>query len=219
MAGTTVNEHNVVYKSLHAAIREAEYNRTLSQVLAVGAGKEKRQAIRDVLDLDGKTHSDREVDSIHKSFLSILEKAYDKLEVSPQEGAEEIFRYLKDHDVFVVLNTGYDLKTAESLIDKLHWKKGVHFDELITADQVENSRPEPDMIHLAQKKLGVPDSRQVAKIGDAAIDVEEGKNAGCSCTVGVTTGAHTAEQLRKAGPDYVIDELEELKEILEVIES
>ena len=39
MAGTTVNENNVVYKTLQKAINEAGYNFTLEKVLAEGAGK------------------------------------------------------------------------------------------------------------------------------------------------------------------------------------
>ena len=49
MAGTTVDEDNVVYKTLQQVINNAGYSFTLNQVLAVGAGKEKLQAIKDIL--------------------------------------------------------------------------------------------------------------------------------------------------------------------------
>ncbi|MBC7424794.1 MAG: HAD family hydrolase, partial [Ferruginibacter sp.] len=49
MAGTTVNEDNVVYKTLRKAINEAGFNFTLGQVLEQGAGKEKLQAIKSIL--------------------------------------------------------------------------------------------------------------------------------------------------------------------------
>ncbi len=45
MAGTTVNENNVVYKTLHNAINEAGFPVSLQEVLAEGAGKEKLQAV------------------------------------------------------------------------------------------------------------------------------------------------------------------------------
>jgi beta-phosphoglucomutase-like phosphatase (HAD superfamily) len=48
MAGTTVNENNVVYKTLRKAINEAGFDFTLNQVLAQGAGKEKLQAIKSI---------------------------------------------------------------------------------------------------------------------------------------------------------------------------
>jgi len=50
MAGTTVNENNVVYKTLRNAINTVGgYELTLTEVLAHGAGKEKLQAIKTVL--------------------------------------------------------------------------------------------------------------------------------------------------------------------------
>ncbi|NNE76548.1 MAG: HAD hydrolase-like protein, partial [Pricia sp.] len=54
------------------------------------------------------------------------------------------------------------------------------------------------------------DSERVLKAGDSIIDIEEGKNADCGITVGVTTGAHTEEQLLSAGPTYVLHSLSEL---------
>jgi beta-phosphoglucomutase-like phosphatase (HAD superfamily) len=53
MAGTTVNENNVVYKTLRKSINEAGFDFTLDHVLAEGAGKEKFQAIRDILKVYG----------------------------------------------------------------------------------------------------------------------------------------------------------------------
>ena len=49
MAGTTVDEDNVVYKTLQSEINKAGFSFSLEQVLAEGAGKEKRQAIKDIL--------------------------------------------------------------------------------------------------------------------------------------------------------------------------
>jgi beta-phosphoglucomutase-like phosphatase (HAD superfamily) len=40
MAGTTVNEDNLVYKAVREAINEKGYDFTLEEVLAEGAGKE-----------------------------------------------------------------------------------------------------------------------------------------------------------------------------------
>ncbi len=44
MAGTTVDEQNVVYKTLQKAINREGYEFTLEQVLEQGAGKEKLKA-------------------------------------------------------------------------------------------------------------------------------------------------------------------------------
>lgn len=215
MAGTTVNEDNVVYKTLQKAINDAGYSVSLSQVLLHGAGKEKLQAIKDILSQisDEDTVSEKAQD-IFTNFLSFLKAAYDNLEVSTFEGTVELFNYLHEQDVSVVLNTGYNRKTATSLLEKLNWQQGEHFDLLVTADDVENGRPNPDMILLAMEKMDINDPAHVIKVGDSAIDIEEGKAAGCGITLGVTTGAQTSEQLMEAEPNHIIDSLTYIRELV-----
>jgi len=70
------------------------------------------------------------------------------------------------------------------------------------------------MILRAMELFEMTDASEVLKIGDSTIDIEEGKNAGCGITVGITTGAQTRDQLAMASPDYIIDNLHELLEIL-----
>ena len=80
------------------------------------------------------------------------------------------------------------------LFKKLNWVKGDQYDELITADDVSNWRPAPDMINKAVEIFQVKNC-QVIKIGDTTIDIQEGQNGKCGLSVGVTTGAQTREQL------------------------
>jgi phosphonatase-like hydrolase len=215
MAGTTVNENMVVYKTLQKAINEAGFDFTMEQVLAEGAGKEKADAIRSVLQVYAQKQDDSLTDSIYQRFIVLLDKAYDTQDILPQDNAEDLFRALKERNILVVLNTGYNEKTARQLIAKLGWKKGVEFDGLVTATDVLHNRPYPDMIRLAMKEFGIVDPLEVAKVGDSVIDIEEGMNAGCSLNIGITTGAHTRQQLQSVKPDYLIDNLLELLPLID----
>jgi phosphonatase-like hydrolase len=210
MAGTVVDEQNVVYKTLQKAINYAGIPVTLDQVLALGAGKEKKVAIRDVVTAHTPGQTEEAIEAMYRYFLQELDIAYDNLYVIPIKGAEAVFEKLRSHDIKVALNTGYNRETAEKLVRKLHWSKGVHFDQLVTASDVANARPKPDMILRAMELEGITNPREVVKIGDSAIDIEEGKNAGCGITVGITTGAQTREQLAAAIPDYIIEDMSEL---------
>jgi phosphonatase-like hydrolase len=210
MAGTTVNENNVVYKTLQKTINEKGFNLSIEQVLLEGAGKEKLQAIKSILKVYAKTDDNYLADTIYQRFIVLLAKAYNALEISPQENAVELFEELKQRKIFVVLNTGYNTKTAQSLLTKLRWQKGSEFDLLVTANDVAESRPKPGMILLAMKKFGISNAAEVVKVGDSIIDIEEGKNAGCRYSIGITSGAHTRKQLESASPDYILDNLREL---------
>lgn len=214
MAGTTVDEDNVVYKTVRAAINAAGYQFSQEQVQEAGAGKEKSQAIRDVLALDGSAHPDEEVAAIFDDFKQKLSSAYDTLNVKEQPGTSETFAKLRQHGIKVVLNTGYDRATAERLVAKIGWVVGSDIDGLVTASDVENGRPAPDMIHLAMKLTGVASSDKVAKIGDSGIDIEEGKNAKCGMTFGITTGAQTKAQLCSASPTHIVNSLAEMCELV-----
>jgi phosphonatase-like hydrolase len=215
MAGTTVDEGNVVYKTVQKAINDEGFNVSLNDVLKHGAGKEKHQAIKAVL----KECTDlAEVESVaYKIFTNFkigLEKAYSDLDVKTFEGTESLFRDLRANQIKVVLNTGYDAVTANKLLSKLGWKVGVTIDALVTADDVENGRPDGDMILKAMQITAVSDAQKVLKVGDSAIDIEEGKNAGCGMTAGVLTGAQTREQIQEANPTFILENLNELRAIL-----
>ena len=214
MAGTTVDEDNIVYKTVQKAINEAGFNVSLKQVLAEGAGKEKLQAIKSVLSTYANTTNDVLAEKIYDNFIVQLKEAYTAQELFPQPHATEVCAGLKEKNILTVLNTGYDKPTAEQILNKLGWKEGETFDGLITATDVAKNRPDPDMILLAMKRFGVEDSRTVAKVGDSAIDIEEGQNANCGLSIGITTGAHTPEQLQIANPDYIINDLIELLPIV-----
>ncbi|MEL4881718.1 hypothetical protein AAEH85_22465, partial [Shewanella algae] len=64
MAGTTIDEDNVVYKTLHQSILEVNIDVTLENVLLHGAGKEKKEAIKDILLANGITSTE----IIHNTF-------------------------------------------------------------------------------------------------------------------------------------------------------
>ncbi|MBC6997851.1 phosphonatase-like hydrolase [Cytophaga sp. FL35] len=213
MAGTVVNEDNVVYKTLQKAINKKGYDLSLDFVLEHGAGKEKHQAIKDTLKAIDKFEEEPSK-PIFEDFKVMLDQAYENLQVGTFEGVEETLLFLKKNGIQVAFNTGYNRKIASLLLEKMNWKQGEQYDVLVTADDAKNGRPAPDMILEAMKQLDVIEASKVLKAGDSIIDIEEGKNAKCGVTVGVTTGAHTKAQLDSANPTYVLESLTHLKELV-----
>lgn len=141
MAGTTVNEDNIVYKTLRDAINQAGFSYSLEQVLAAGAGKEKHQAIKSILAIDGTDENETLSQQIFSNFNILLKEAYTKAEISAQPNALNTFLELRKRNILIVLNTGYNYETATSLFKKLHWNIGIEIDALVTASDVRNNRP------------------------------------------------------------------------------
>jgi phosphonatase-like hydrolase len=218
MAGTSIDEDNVVYKTLQQSIEQAGFPCTLDQVLAEGAGREKYQAIQQILQVFHHLEDDSICKTIFADFVIRLSAAYQHIQVKPMPDALELFHQLRNQNIKVVLNTGYNITTAQTLLHKLGWKEGVDYDALITASDVTNSRPAPDMIHLAFHKFKLTNGNEAIKVGDSIIDIEEGRNAGCRLCIGITTGAHTREQLLTAHPDAVIDHLFQLIPLLKLVD-
>jgi len=172
-----------------------------------------RKNIRDIIKAVQGIPDEELASTIFVFFKNELERAYAEMEVSSYEGVEELLSFLRERGVKLALNTGYDRNTAQLLLNKMNWKRGQHYDLLITSDDVVLGRPNPDMIFEAMNFFGIEDPALVLKAGDSIIDIEEGKNAKCGITVGVTTGAHTFQQLQSAEPTYVLKHLLHIKEI------
>ena len=214
MAGTTINEDNLVYKTLQFALNHFNIPVDLNHVLLYGAGKEKFQAIKDIISNSPYTLDEQVQLEVFNYFLAELDKAYSTFNVTPMPGAEKVFLSLKAAGIKVVLNTGYNRATAEGLLNQLGWKVGSQIDLLVTASDVLHNRPKPDMILFAKEKLNIIDAKHIIKIGDSCIDIEEGRNANCLLSIGITTGAQTETQLMEAKPDYILHNLTALLEII-----
>jgi len=219
MAGTTVDEDNVVYKTLQEAIVKHSISVTLDEVLKHGAGKEKLQAIVDILDQVNQPLSSELVHQIYNYFIQKLTINYSSLDIKALPNVERVFKELMDRKIKVVLNTGYNRETAESLIEKLGWALSVDYDLLVTASDVKQNRPHPDMILSAMVDLNIIDPSEVIKIGDSAIDIMEGRNANCRLNIGITTGAQTREQLSEADPDFIIDDIYSIVELIDRVNN
>lgn len=88
-----------------------------------------------------------------------------------------------------------------------------YFGEAVVAgDTLKVSKPAPDAIfHIARLHDVAPES--VVMVGDSAVDVMTGKNAGAA-TVGVTYGFRAAEEVKEAGADALIDRLDQIIPLL-----
>jgi HAD superfamily hydrolase (TIGR01549 family) len=80
-----------------------------------------------------------------------------------------------------------------------------------TSDDVDATKPEPDLIEVALEKAGVPDA---VLVGDSTHDVRAGERAGIG-TVCLLTGGYGADELWRAGALAVHDTAADLLERLD----
>lgn len=73
-------------------------------------------------------------------------------------------------------------------------------------------KPAPDMVIYLLGALGASPEETLV-IGDTTFDLMMGAGAGCK-TCGVTWGNHSREMLASVHPDYIIDSMKELNDIV-----
>ena len=213
MAGTTVSDNNDVAKAFQKAFAENGVNITEETVNPL-MGYHKPLAIRMVLEKLGAEFDDDFIEKIHEDFENEMIDFYEYApEVKPMPGAEEVFEHLKEKGIRIALNTGFSKNIAETIINRFQWKERGLVDDFIGSDEVEMGRPYSFMIKQLMFNADVDDPMQVAKIGDTAVDIEEGQNAGCRYVVAVTTGAYMEDDLQKMNPTHIVNHLSELPAI------
>ncbi len=215
IAGTTVSDPGNVAKSFIDAFADDGYTIHFEDAQRV-MGYKKTDAVAMLLRQKGGDYLNNNlVERIHQSFNDKMIRYYQTApDLKPFEDTEPVFKWLHANGIRVVLNTGFIRKITEVILDRLGWRTGYLIDAVVSSDEVENGRPAPDMIRMIMRYFGITDPGLIVKVGDTESDMEEGRQAGCGLVIGVTTGAYTREALEKCKPDYVLDRLMALKDIL-----
>ncbi len=126
-------------------------------------------------------------------------------EVEPLAGARKLVAELKERGRTVVLASSSIGEHLEQFLDRLDVRELV--DGWTMKDDVEASKPEPDLVNAGLEKAG---TRDAVLVGDTPWDCEAAARAGIA-TVGVLTGGFAAEELRAAGAVAVFESAEELR--------
>jgi HAD superfamily hydrolase (TIGR01509 family) len=80
-----------------------------------------------------------------------------------------------------------------------------HFDVIVTADDVTQGKPDPEVYELAAARLGIP-AEACLVFEDSLVGIVAARRAGMRA-IGVTT-AHSEAELRQAGAERVIADFE-----------
>lgn len=86
-----------------------------------------------------------------------------------------------------------------------------YFDVIITAEDITNPKPHPEIIEKALIYLGVK-PKKAAIVGDTESDILTGKNARVT-TIGVTYGFH-GQRLAESKPDFLVHDISEILPII-----
>jgi len=124
------------------------------------------------------------------------------------KGVREILDYFGDKSKIVITNRNKSFALAT--LKKLGIKS--HFGSITGGDDADCTKPSSCSLDKALTKLDIKND-QAIMVGDMDIDVYAGKKAGVA-TCAVTYGIGKTEDIKKARPDYLIDDISKLKDII-----
>lgn len=129
--------------------------------------------------------------------------------ITQYPNVKEFLEFFKNKKKVIISNKKHDF--IGRILENLNLIK--YFNEYMGGDIAPCLKPDPCALVQIMNKYSVPKERALY-IGDMTIDVETGKNAGV-LTCALTYGFDPKEKLAAAKPDFLIDNLLELKEIIE----
>ncbi len=124
-------------------------------------------------------------------------------------GVREMLARLKERYPLAVVSAR-DRDSTLAFLERCDLVK--YFDVVITALSAEHTKPYPDPIRLAARKMGVA-PEACLMTGDTTVDIRAGKSAGAQ-TVGVLCGFGEEAELRKQGADLILPGTADLDQVL-----
>lgn len=147
-------------------------------------------------------HSVDGADAAHDRHYAAL-----KGDVRPFPDAGAFLRTLHEAGLAVVLASSASEDDVAEMRAVLDADDAI--DEVVNADDVERSKPDPEIFATAREKA-IIDPTRVLAIGDSVWDVQAARAAGMGC-VAVESGGSSRHELDEAGATAVYRDVQELR--------
>jgi HAD superfamily hydrolase (TIGR01549 family) len=148
-------------------------------------------------------HGDGLRDAEKEAYMSVID------EVAPLEGARELIADIKDRGHTVILASSAKADEVDHYVDLLVVRDLV--DGWTTSADVEQTKPQPDLVVAALEKGGGGDA---VMVGDSTWDCQAAEKADIK-SIGVLTGGFSPEELLEAGASNVYESIVELRRDLD----
>jgi pyrophosphatase PpaX len=212
--GTLVDTRRLILEGYVRNLRSHGYGEWSYDDVVIGLGQPVYETYQNLLggryDLSAGEY--KELETSHDDIQNAMVE-----EINAYEGLNELLHTLKMSH----LKTGLFTSGNKMMINRNLGQVGLEnaldsFDASVTADDDLRRKPFPDgILHLCQK-LEVEPGKSIV-VGDHHFDILAGKKAGAFATIGITHGFSSRDELEKAGADYIVDNLSELENLLQLL--
>ncbi len=191
-----------IQHSLHAVGSKDPGYSSIRELIGVGA----QQLIMRSLERDKKHRIDDAMDIFREYYV---QNCTEQTKLYP--GVQEMLAFY--HTCKYVALATFKIRAATlKILTDLGIRE--YFDAIVTADDVVRHKPDPESIHTILQKLRCTADATLL-VGDTPTDIQTGRNAGISVCA-VTYGMGARQKLKDARPDFLIDDIRELRDIVTV---
>jgi HAD superfamily hydrolase (TIGR01509 family) len=157
--------------------------------------------------LVGEEQDREQGDEIRATRDSLYKELID--EVAPLEGAHDLISDLNERGLMIVLASSSPQDELDHYLELLDARDLA--DAWTTKDDVEATKPAPDLVRAALAKAG---TESAVMIGDTRWDIEAAAKAGVE-TICLLTGGWSRQELSDAGAVAVFESVAELRQRLD----
>ncbi len=161
-----------------------------------------------VPDLLGSEADERDGDSLRDGQSEEFLRAAKERRIKVFDGVAALMESLKERGIRTALATSSRMEQLEGILESARCDLRELVDEVVTADDAEESKPAPDLVRAAVRALGVSPA-ECAMVGDTRWDVLACRDAGV-VALGVLAGGNEVSTLRDAGARGVWKDVAEL---------
>jgi len=201
--GTLVDTKQDIVDSVNRTLKELELRTLDRETLSTFIGKGVNHLIARSLEGTDCDDLPRAIDAFMRDYEEHL---MDQTDLFPS--CRAILEYFAHKENTILSNK--PTRFITQILDVLDWRSP--FSTIIGGDLMPEKKPDPGGLHHILKQHGVR-PEEALMIGDSLVDIETGKRAGVQ-TCGVTYGHAGRASLASAQPDWIIDDLSELKQFI-----
>lgn len=207
--GTLADSKKYIVKAFQKVLREVGCEVTdeyIDRLIGIGP----RNIFKEALKSANMPYSEEMINEMIEKKIKVQMKFLTEIELF--DGAVELLRSLHNR-VKMALATMSNRKVIEKILDEKGVRK--YFDVVITVDEVNKPKPDPEIFLKSAAKLECKPERCVV-VEDSIFGVMAAKRANMKCIV-VPTGSYSKEELGKYKPDLLVDSLNDRDAILNFI--
>lgn len=191
--GTLVDSNDAHARAWQATLREFGYDISYEKargLVGMGGDNYLPNAVGVKQDSkEGKAISEARTERFKLDYLPHLQ---------PFPQVRELVQALRDAGVKVVVATSGKKEEMQPLLELAHVADLI--DDFASANDAESSKPDPDLVHVALKKLGCR-PEDTLMLGDTPYDIEAASKAGVR-TIALRSGGFDDEALKGAAALY-----------------